>query len=134
MKTPKSAKPSKPKLVSVVMFEIRNAGRVLLLGPDENGSWKFPSEEFDSKLNGSLEDTIKRSLRKFLCVAQPGTECVGSFVAKRGNVVEVIYNFSAELADDSVNQPHMWVAPGELEGMELDFRTAAFLKTCRLLK
>ena len=134
MKTPKSAKPSKPKLVSVVMFEIRNAGRVLLLGPDENGAWKFPSEEFDGELNGSLEDTIMRSLRKFLRIAQPDAKCVGSFGAKRGDVVEAVYNFSAEAAEESVTGPHMWVLPEELEGMALDFRTAALLKARSLVK
>jgi len=134
MKTPENAKSEKPKLVSVVVLAIRNAGRVLLLGPDESGAWGFPSEEFDGKLNGSLEDTIRRSLKKILRIAQPDAKCVGSFVAKRGDVVEAVYNFSAEAAEDSVMGPHMWVAPDELVGMELDFRTAAFLKAGRLVK
>jgi len=133
MKKSKNVKTEKVKLVSVVVFVIKNAGRVLLLGPDENGAWKFPSEEFDGELNGSLEDTIRRSL-KILRIAQPDVKCIGSFVAKRGDVVEAVYNFSAEAAEDSVMGPHMWVAPDELVGMELDFRTAAFLKTCRLFK
>jgi hypothetical protein len=134
MKTPKSTKRGEARLVSVVMFEIRNGNRVLILGPDERGIWKFPSEEFDGELNGSLEDTIRRSLKKISRIAQPNAKCVGSFVAKRGDVVEAVYNFSAEAAEDSVMGPHMWVAPDELEGMELDFRTAAFLKAGRLVK
>jgi hypothetical protein len=134
MKKSKNAKPEKAGLVSVVVFSIMNAGRVLLLGPDENGAWKFPSEEFDGKLNGSLEDTILRSLRKFLRVAQPDAKCIGSFVAKRGNIVEAVYNFSVEAAEDSVMGPHMWVAPDELEGIELDFRTAALLRARKLVK
>lgn len=134
MKKSKNVKTEKVKLVSVVVFVIKNAGRVLLLGPDENGAWKFPSEEFDGELNGSLEDTIRRSLKKILRIAQPDVKCIGSFVAKRGDVVEAVYNFSAEAAEDSVTGPHIWVAPDELVGMELDFRTAAFLKAGHLVK
>jgi len=134
MKTPENAKSEKPKLVSVVVLAIRNAGRMLLLGPDESGAWGFPSEEFDGKLNGSLDDTIRRSLGKISSAVVSSIKCIGSFVAKRGNTVETVYNFSIKLAGRGVDKPHMWVLPEELEGMELDFRTAALLKARSLVK
>lgn len=122
-------KNGKPRLVSVVVFAIRSGGRMLLLGPDENGAWGFPSEEFDEALNGSLDDTVRRSLRRILTGAGAEAECVGSFVAKRGNTIETVYNFSVAVPNDAVHGQHMWIAPSELGRMELDLRTAAFLKS-----
>ena len=122
-----------PKVVSVVVVAVKNKGRVLLLGPDASGAWRFPSEEFDGEINGNMDSTIRRALGKMF----PGilrTKCVGSFVARRGDVVEAVYNFSAYARGRDVDGPHMWVAPDELVGMELDFRTAAFLKAGRLVK
>lgn len=122
-----------PKVVSAVVVAVKNKGRVLLLGPDASGAWRFPSEEFDGELNGNMDSTIRRALGKIF----PGisrTKCIGSFVAKRGDVVEAVYNFSADARGREVPEPHMWVAPDEMEGMELDFRTAAFLKAGRLVK
>jgi len=117
------------RLVSVVVGSIRNAGRVLLVGPDGNGCMGFPSEEFDGSLNGSLMDTMRRTLGLFIDDRDEGADFMGSFVAKRGNVVEVVYNFSVDASDGSIRVPHIWSVPGEMEGMELDFRTAACLKS-----
>jgi len=134
MTKPENGKYGEAKLASVVVFMIKNAGRVLLFGPDKDGAWGFPSEEFDSGLNGGLEDTASRSLRSILGagieVGTCGAKCIGSFVAKRGNVVEAVYIFSTDLAEDRVSRPHMWVVPEELGRMELDLRTSAFLKSC----
>ena len=116
------------RLVSVVVFSIRNAGRVLLLGPDENGAWKFPSEEFDGKLNGNLESTLRRLSAKFLKSPQLKAKCVKSFVSMMGNTVEVVYNFTMDVREGDVTEPHIWIVPRELIGLELDVRTNAFMK------
>jgi hypothetical protein len=134
MTKPENGKYGEAKLASVVVFMIKNAGRVLLFGPDEDGAWGFPSEEFDNGLNGGLEDTASRSLRNILGaetgIEAYGARCIGSFVAKRGNLVEAVYVFSADMAEDGIARPHVWVVPEELGRMELDLRTAAFLKSC----
>lgn len=113
------------------MFTVKNAGRLLLLGPDKNGLWGFPSEEFDGALNGGLDDTVRRSLTKIMggsgCVKSEA-RCVSTFVARNGEALEAVYVFSIETHDDCVTKCHMWARPDELNELEIDFRTAALMK------
>lgn len=120
-----------PKVVSVVVVAVRNNGRLLLLGPDRSGAWRFPSAEFDGKLNGNMDSTVRRALGK-ISAGTSRTRCVGSFVVKRGQVVEAVYNFSASTRSADVKEPHIWAAPDDVECMELDARTAAFIKSSGL--
>jgi len=117
------------KLASVVVFSIKNAGRMLLVGPDEDGCMGLPSKEFDGNLNGSLNDTMRRTLEGFMDSRDAPVECIGSFVAKRGDAIEVVYNFSADMPDESVRVPHIWARPSEMKTMDVDFRTTACLKS-----
>ncbi|MCX6821122.1 MAG: hypothetical protein NT016_04225 [Candidatus Aenigmarchaeota archaeon] len=122
------------KLVSVIVFAMKNAGRMLLVGPDESGCMGFPSKEFDGNLNGSLDDTMRRTLDGFTSSRDVPVEYTGSFVARRGGVVEVVYNFSADSPDESIRVPHVWASPVEIKTMDVDFRTAACLKSFELLR
>lgn len=134
MKVDRKARSACPKLVSVVIFVVKNAGRLLLLGPDKNGQWGFPSEKFDGRLNGNLESTLMRLSAKFLKPMQRKAKCVKSFVSRNGNTIEVVYNFTADASEGDVPKPHMWVLPKELRGLELDVRTTAFAEACGLVK
>jgi len=132
MNTAEKNKFKDAKLMSVIVFAIKNAGRMLLVGPDENGCMGFPSKEFDGSLNGSLDDTMRRTLDGFTSSRDATAECTGSFVARRGDSIEVVYNFSATVADENIRVPHVWARPSEMKTMDLDSRTAACLKSFEL--
>jgi hypothetical protein len=134
MNTTEKSERKDAKLTSVIVFAIKNAGRMLLVGPDENGCMGFPSKEFDGSLNGSLDDTMRRTLDGFIGSHDATTECIGSFLARRGDSIEVVYNFSATVAGENIRVPHVWARPSEMKTMDLDPRTAACLKSFEFLR
>lgn len=83
---------------------------------------------FDSNLNGSLDDTVKRVLRTVIDSCQT-IDYLGSFLRNEKNRVLIGYSFSIENFKGKVlTKNYKWVNEGEIEDIKLNKNTSTFLK------
>lgn len=103
------------KLVSLIRVAIKKGGRYLVVvhkRPGQGVVYGLPSEEFKENLNGNLEDTLKRVLRKISSdwKSLSGIEYLGSYIQETGERIIVGYDFLIENFEGAVDaEDFKWV-------------------------
>jgi hypothetical protein len=127
------------KLVSLMRVAIKKGGKYLVVSRKKPGLvlvWGLPSEEFSETLNGNLEDTLKRMLKKISSdwKSSSGIEYLGSYIQKIGGKIVVGYDFLIENFEGVVEVENFrWLETDDFTfdnvgGLTFDENTENFFK------